>query len=160
MNRKATWFLVIAFALAFVTFSDAQSASENGLRGGSARERLIGAWHLSSLGEVGADGKATRAEGLRGTLIYTADGHMSVQIMYPPAQSGLTNDYVLNGYEASFGRYEVDEAKHTLTHHIEGSITPGLVCKDLTRAFRFSDGRLIIQSTRADEHWQAVWERD
>jgi hypothetical protein len=153
--KTAILLFVVIFAL--TGFSGAQAKTKEAEA--HARERLIGAWRLVSLGEVGADGKMARAEDLKGTLIYTADGRMSVQIMYPPAQSSLTNDYVLNGYEASFGRYDVDEAKHTLTHHVEGSITPGLVGKDLTRAFRFSDGRLIIQSTRVDEHWQAVWER-
>jgi len=41
--------------------------------------------------------------GLKGTLIYTRDGHMSVQLMYPESAAALSNDYVLNGYEASFG---------------------------------------------------------
>ena len=153
--RRAAAMLIAVSLLALTGFCAAQS----GVAENSARERLIGAWHLASLGEVGADGKVARVDGLKGTLLYTRDGHMSVQITYPPAQSGLTNDYVLNGYEASFGSYDVDEAKHTVTHHVEGSITPGLVGKDLTRAFRFSGGRLVIQSTRADEHWQAVWER-
>ncbi len=82
---------------------------------------------------------------------------MSVQIMYPAAQSKLNNDYVRNGYEASFGSYTIDEAAHTVTHHVQGSITPGLVGKDLTRAYRFSNGHLIIRSTRPEERWQVEW---
>lgn len=127
---------------------------------GSDRERLIGAWHLISLGETGADGKFSEVPGLKGMLVYTRDGHVSVQIMYPAAQSTLTNDYVLNGYEASFGRYEMNEAEHTVTHHVEASITHGLVGKDLTRAYELSGKRLIIHSTRADEHWSVIWEHD
>ena len=38
-------------------------------------------------------------------LIYTGDGHMSVQLMYPKSASSLSNEYVLNGYEASFGSF-------------------------------------------------------
>src|SRR6516164_3498583 len=66
----------------------------------SDSQRLVGAWRLVSLGEVAPDGKASSVSGLKGTLIYTTDGHMSVQLMYP--DSAVTNDYVLNGYEASF----------------------------------------------------------
>jgi Lipocalin-like domain len=159
MSRSAIGFLTVAAGLAAVALG-AQSVREDALRAKSERDRLIGAWHLVSLGEVGPDGKLNGVDGLKGTLVYTRDGHMSVQIMYPPAQSGLSNDYVRNGYEASFGRYDVDEAKHTLTHHVEGSITPGLVGKDLIRRFSISYRRLIIQSMRADEHWQVVWEHD
>jgi Lipocalin-like domain len=92
-------------------------------------------------------------------LLYTRDGHMSVQLMYPKSASDLTNDYVKNGYEASFGSYDVNEQAYTVTHHVQGSITEGLVGKDLPRAFQLSDRRLIIKSTRPDEHWSVTWER-
>jgi hypothetical protein len=60
--------------------------------------------------------------------------------------------------EASFGSYDVNEQVHSVTHHVQGSITEGLVGKDLPRVLQFSDGRLIITSTRADERWSVVWE--
>lgn len=99
-----------------------------------------------------------RITDLQGVLLYTRHSHMSVQIMYPQSQSALTNDYVQNGYEASFGSYDVDEETHTLTHHVAGSLTRGLVGKDLPRKFQFSDGHLIIKSTRPDERWSVTWE--
>ena len=34
-----------------------------------------------------------------------------------------TNEYVLGGYEASFGSYDVDDAKHIVTHHVQVSVT-------------------------------------
>jgi hypothetical protein len=60
-------------------------------------------------------------------LIYTRDGHMSVRLMYPESANNLSNEYVLNGYEASFGSYDVDESAHTVTHHVQGSITRDLL---------------------------------
>ena len=124
-----------------------------------SREKLIGAWHLVSLDAPGANGKQHLAD-IKGQLIYTRDGHVSVQLMYPPPDSALTNDYVLNGYEASFGTYDVDDTAHTVTHHVQASVTRGLVGKNLTRAFQFSNGRLIIKSTSPDEHWSVTWEHD
>jgi hypothetical protein len=108
--------------------------------------------------EPGADGKLMRITDRKGMLLYTRDGHMSVQILFPKSESALSNDYVRSGYEASFGSYDVNEEAHTVTHHVEGSITPALVGKDLTRVYRFSDGHLIIQSSRPDEHWSVNWE--
>ena len=70
-------------------------------------------------------GKVNGITDLKGMLLYTHDGHMSVQLMYPPSPSGLSNDYVKNGYEASFGSYDVNEQAQTVTHHVEGSITEG-----------------------------------
>lgn len=150
---------LFAVVVVLIGISLAQSAEKKGLASGSDRDKLIGAWHLADLKAPGADGKMNHVEGLKGMLIYSHDGQMSVQILYPESAATLSNDYVLNGYEASFGSYDVDQTKHTLTHHVQGSITHGLVGKDLTRVYRFSDDRhLIIQSTRPDEHWSVTWE--
>ena len=123
----------------------------------SDKERLIGAWRLVSI--TGPDRKPV-SDVPQGMLIYTRDGHMSVQLMYPEAANVQSNEYVRNGYEASFGSYDVNEATHVLTHHVQGSVTRGLlVSKDLPRIYRLSaGGRLIIRSARADEHWSVTWE--
>ena len=122
------------------------------------RVRLIGAWRLVSMEEPGPDGKLNHITDRKGMLIYTADGHVSVQLMLPQSESGVSNDYVKDGYEASFGSYDVNEEAHTVTHHVQGSVTRVLVGKDLPRAFQFSDGHLIIKSIRPDEHWSVTWE--
>lgn len=122
------------------------------------REKLIGAWRLVSI--VGPDGKQVTTGMPVGMLIYTADGHMSVQLMYPQSEKSLSNEYVENGYEASFGSYEVNAAAHTVTHHVQGSNTrERLAGKDLPRDYQFNrNGHLIIRSTRPDEHWSVTWE--
>jgi len=146
-----------ATALIFVVAaSHAQPTAKNE----SVRERLIGAWHLVSIESPGPDGKLSRVTDCKGQLIYTRDGHMSVQLMYPASQSNLSNDYVLNGYEASFGSYNVDEKAHTVTHHVQASVTRALVGKDLTRSFQMSNGNLIIRSVNPDEHWSVTWGHD
>jgi hypothetical protein len=109
--------------------------------------------------EPGPDGTVRRVTDRKGTLMYTRDGRMSVQIQFPESQSLVSNDYVLNGYEASFGTYDVNEEAQTITRHVEGSITRGLVGKSLTRAYRFSEGRLTMRSVRPEERWSVTWER-
>jgi len=135
------------------------SGQDSGVAGG-VRERLVGAWRLVHIDVPGADGKPMNIPQPTGMLIYTRDGHMSVQLMYPKSAGALSNEYVLNGYEASFGSYDLDEAKHTVTHHVQGSVTRDLlVGKDLPRVYEFTgDGHLIIRSTRPDEHWSVTWE--
>ena len=66
--------------------------------------------------------------------------------------------YALGGYEASFGRYEIDERSHTFTFHVEGAMVRSLIGKDLPRAFEFSGNRMIVRSTNPDEHWRVAWE--
>jgi len=124
------------------------------------RERLIGAWHLVRIDASGSGGPSASAGTPRGLLIYTRDGHMSVQLMYPQTANAPNNEYVQDGYEASFGSYDVDETKHIVTHHVQGSITRDrLVGKNLPRIYQLSkDGQLIIRSADPNEHWSVTWE--
>ena len=108
----------------------------------------------------GPDGKSVDMPQPVGMLIYTRDGHISVQLMYPRSASAQSNEYVHDGYEASFGSYDVEESTHTLTHHVQASNTRDLlVGKNLPRSYQFTqDGHLIIKSTRPEEHWSVTWE--
>src|SRR5579864_3952762 len=102
----------------------------------SIRDRFVGAWRLAWLEEQGADGKIHRADCI-GLLVYTRDGHMSVQVMYrnPQASIGAAQvEYAQGGYEASFGTYSVDDS-HTFTFHVEGALVRTLVGKDLKRVY-------------------------
>ena len=90
------------------------------------------------------------------------DGHMSVQIMFAKAESAQSNapmQYAQGGYEASFGSYDVNEATHTVTHDVTGSLVRALVGAALPRVYQLSHQRLIIRSTRSDEQWSVGWER-
>ena len=155
---KALLCCTLAAVVTFGGLSRAQLPVKKDAGASYSAEKLIGAWRLVSLEGPGADGKMNRVTDLKGMLLYTRDGHVSVQLMYPKSAGGLSNEYVKNGYEASFGSYEVNEQAHTVTHHVLGSITEQLVGKDLPRSYQFSDGHLIIQSTRPDEHWSVTWE--
>ena len=102
-------------AIAIIVAVAISSAAQNRSGSKPQKERFIGAWHLVSI--VGPDGKLVAGSPPKGMLIYTGDRHMSVQLMYPKTASALSNEYVRDGYEASFGSYDIDEATHTVTHH-------------------------------------------
>ena len=125
----------------------------------SDRERLVGAWRLVKIEAPGPDGKTSPGSQPTGMLIYTTDGHMSVQLMYPG--TALSNEYVEQGYEASFGSYDLDDSRHLVTHHVQGSVTRNrLVGRELPRRFEFTpDGHLLIRSAQPEEHWSVTWEK-
>jgi hypothetical protein len=154
---------LIAMTL-FVGVTSISSLTLAGRQGGAGEEgvrnRFVGAWRLAWLEEEGADGKIHRAH-CTGLLVYTRDGHMSVQVMYRNPQAGTQAgpvQYAQGGYEASFGTYEIGERAHTFIYHVEGALLRTLIGKDLPRAFEFSSKQLIVKSTRADEHWRVAWE--
>lgn len=133
---------------------------------GDIRDRFVGAWRLAWLEEEGADGKIHRAD-CTGLLVYTRDGHMSVQVMYrnPQANPQKANSaapvrYAQGGYEASFGTYQIDERAHTFNYHVDGALVRTLIGKHLTRAFELSGKQLIVKSTDPEEHWRVAWEHD
>ncbi len=149
--------LVMPVVLAALSFGGSISGAE---QGASVREKLVGAWRLASFTNQGPDGKTIK-EDRTGILIYSRDGHMAVEIMAPPGAAGEVGpvNYEAGGYEAYFGTYSIDEAAHAVTHHVEGALVRSLIHKDLTRIYRFSGRQLILKSSRADEHWEIVWER-
>ena len=54
----------------------------------------------------------------------------------------------------------MNEQAQTITRHVEGSITRGLVGQSLTRAYRFSDGGLTMRHpSEPEERWSTMWER-
>ncbi len=124
------------------------------------RDRFVGAWRLVWLEEEGADGKVHRAD-CSGMLVFTREGRMSVQVMYRDPETGNQAgpvQYAQGGYEASFGRYEVDARAHAFTYHVEGALVRSLIGKDLTRLFELSGNQLIVKSSSPREHWRVAWE--
>lgn len=157
MKRMLSLGVVSLFiGMTAMTLSGSQDrGGDEGVRG-----QFVGAWRLAWLEEESADGKVHRAD-CTGLLVYTRDGHMSVQVMYrnPPAGSSAAPvQYAQGGYEASFGTYEIDERAHNFTYHVEGALVRTLIAKDLTRAYDFSGKQLIVKSSSPDEHWRVAWE--
>jgi hypothetical protein len=155
MRPRATSILLFAILL-----SGAAPASKRDLESGP-RERLVGAWRLSALEEPGADGTVHQVDAT-GLLVFTADHHLSVQVMYRSPQAVLdagAPQYAQGGYEASFGRYELNESAHSFVFHVEGALVRALVGKDLPRIFELTGSQLVVRSSNPSEHWRVVWEQ-
>jgi len=150
---RGAMLLVLA---AIVTAQTNQRLSERS----STQDRFVGAWRLGILEEPDTNGNLHRAD-CTGLLVYTRDSHMSVQVMYRNSETGGQSgpvQYALGGYEASFGRYVINDSQ-TFTFHVEGAMVRTLIGQDLPRAYRFSGNQLIVKSTNPNEHWQVTWER-
>ena len=149
------------FAMATLWGSTLSSSQDRAVNQG-IQDRFIGAWRLAWLEEVGADGKAHRAD-CTGMLVFTREGRMSVQVLYRDPQAGDSSgpvQYVRGGYEASFGRYLIDERAQRFTYHVEGALVRSLIGKDLPRLFELSGRQLIVKSPSPDEHWRVAWEHE
>jgi hypothetical protein len=95
-----------------------------------------------------------------GLLIYDARGHFAAQFMRrdrtitaePSPAGGSNNTSAINGYDAYFGTYAVDEAAGTVTQRLEAALFPGNVGMVVTRELKFEGDALVIKvaTTRAD----------
>ncbi len=156
LSLSAVSLLVAMTTLSGSTLSGSQDRDVNE----GVRDRFVGAWRLAWLEEEGADGRVHRAD-CTGMLVYTRDGHMSVQVMYRNPQAGTNAapvQYAQGGYEASFGTYEIGERANNFTYHVEGALVRTLIGKDLTRVYEFSGKQLIVKSSDRNEHWRVAWE--
>jgi Lipocalin-like domain len=154
-KQLALGFVILLSSLA----AFAQSGGQDRKLIDNVRDRFIGAWRLAWLEEPGADAKVHKAD-CTGLLVYTREGYMSVQVMYNKPQTGSPAEgaqYAQGGYEASYGRYEINNA-NTFTFHVESALVRTLIGKDLKRVFELSGKQLIVKSPDPEEHWRVAWE--
>jgi hypothetical protein len=121
-------------------------------------QKFIGTWKLVSSEFRTSDGQVSYplGQGAVGILMYDSGGRMAAQLMRsdrPPFASGDmrrgTPEEIraaADGYVAYFGRYDVDDNKATVVHHVEGSLFPNWVGQDQVRFFEFSAGRLTLKT--------------
>ncbi|MFJ8064744.1 lipocalin-like domain-containing protein [Psychrobacillus sp. NPDC096426] len=100
------------------------------------REQVIGTWSLLSYETKDENGNTVYPLGkdAKGFIMYNPDGYMSAQLMATgrhPYQSGdlhtgTTEEMAeaAHGYLAYSGRFEINEEKKELTHHMDVSMNP------------------------------------
>lgn len=137
---------------------------------GSLKDRFVGTWKLVSMEQRNAKGEVIPAQGNQnriGYIIYDPAGYVAVSIMplgrkkYADAQP--TDEEVkgtITGYTAYFGTFTIDQASQTVTHHLQGSLNPGMA-PDQKRGFEFAGNRLTLKPPVGANGNQArlTWER-
>lgn len=153
---KALQISAYMIVLTAAAFSNASCAQAQNVSGSAQRSPFIGAWRLLWIETHSTNGKVTRRTDLQGMLVYTSDGHVSVQVMYPETEP--PSKYAKDGYEASFGSYSVNARTHNLTNHLHGALVRPLIGLIEPLVYRLRNGRLTLRPMRTDEHWSATWQ--
>ena len=118
---------------------------------------ILGIWKLKSREDVDATGQIQIDPFLGrdplGILCF-APSHFAAQFMKrdrsrqenaPQRVQAKNNTVAINGYDAYFGTYSIDEIAGTLTTHLEGSTSPANVGSTYVRDVRVIDDELFIQ---------------
>jgi predicted house-cleaning NTP pyrophosphatase (Maf/HAM1 superfamily) len=80
--------------------------------------------------------------------------------MYRNTGQAESTRYAQGGYEATFGRYTVDDQAHTFIFHVEGALVRTLVGLDLHRTYAFAGNQLTVGPVNKTEGWRVVWARE
>jgi hypothetical protein len=118
---------------------------------------ILGIWKLKSREDVDAT-EQIHIDPFLGRdplgILCFAPSHFAAQFMKrdrfrqenvsQPVQA-KNNTVAVNGYDAYFGTYSIDEIAGTLTTHLEGSISPANVGGTYVRDVRVVDNELIVQ---------------
>lgn len=138
---------------------------------GGDRARLVGAWRLKEWSEHTATGETRYPLGPKATgqLLYTADGHVSAQLMRAGVSKFAQDDWrkatageegrAWIGYFGYWGIFSVDVEKHAVVHHIEGSWFPNLLGTDQVRVYKIDGQQLILDADTAWGKVHILWEK-
>ena len=120
-------------------------------------EALHGLWHLKSRTDIDSQDQR-RVDPVLGAdplgILCFAGNRFAAQFMKrdrsaaPAATSpnpNANNTCAIDGYDAYFGTYTLDESASIITVLLEGSISPNNIGKHFTRKVRVSDNELTIQ---------------
>jgi hypothetical protein len=149
MNRRNILSLSAIVAIGLAAPLSSAAAQQKSLK-----DQLVGTWTLVSAIDVHPDGKKDDRWGSDAKGIFMFDTHgrfaqFITRANLPKFAAGASdkgtaeeNKAVLAGFVASFGTYTIDEANKTIITHVEGSVFPNAVGRDLKR---------VIATLTADE---------
>jgi YD repeat-containing protein len=134
--------------------ASAQTAKATG------RARFVGTWKLLYRDTPSRAGQSVHTIE-SGRLTYDDRGNMTVQVAREGREkltAASEPQQVLSTYTAYWGTYIVDEAQSTMTHRIEGSLSPGMINRPSPHRYEFSsDGqRLALTSPGSTSTWERM----
>ena len=145
--------------------------------GAQSQPSVVGTWRLVSYVAADSTGEYRPVWGDHpaGLIVYTADGHMTAQL-YDPTRARLgplsnasplaATQPSFSGLYTYFGTFVLDTIKQTVSHHVEGAMSPDWIGATLVRGYRFLTPDRIELRTLADPTGRTatvvstlVWER-
>lgn len=148
-------------------------------------KQLVGTWRFVADQEIDNSGKVIREDkDVRGQLIYTPEGDMSVQLLWVGNREAMMNDSIMtfdgfpaglglgenkwtsaqrgtiiDTYDSYFGKYSVNWEEGIITHIEEGDLRPQTFPVELKRRFTLKGDTLLLRGVDLGLRWQCVWVR-
>ena len=148
-----------------VTIASAQTRTNSNK---PLKEQFIGTWALVSVDNIYPDNSRVHpyGENPKGMLIFDERSNYAIQIykaVRPKIVSGDKNictpeesKALIQGSNAHFGKYKVDEAKHTITFKIEHASFPNWEGAEQERTYIYTGNELKYVVTNTTQGGKAV----
>jgi Lipocalin-like domain len=120
---------------------------------------LIGTWRLLSRIDRDPSGnlvdEPTLGSDPLALLFFDGAGNFAAQFMKrdrsvavaAPVVTAQNNTTAIGGYDAYFGRYEMDQTSGDVRTRLVGALSPGHVGATMLRNMKVEDGKLVIRLT-------------
>jgi hypothetical protein len=154
---------VVLFCTLTVASAQTKSNSNKPLK-----EQLIGTWTLVSVDNIYPDSSRVHpyGENPKGMLVFDNRSNYAIQIykaIRPKIASGDKNictpeesKALIQGSNAHFGKYTVDEAKHTITFKVNHASFPNWEGIDQERTYIYTANRISYVVTHTTQGGKAV----
>jgi hypothetical protein len=148
-----------------VTFGSAQTKTNSNK---PLKEQLIGTWALVSVDNIYPDSSRVHpyGENPKGMLVFDERSNYAIQIykaVRPKIASGDKNvctpeesKALIQGSNSHFGKYMVDEAKHTITFKIDRASFPNWEGADQERTYIYTGNEIRYVVTHTTQGGKAV----
>ena len=120
-------------------------------------QRLPGVWAMTNL-EVADGNGSMQSIPYSGQIVFSENGHMSVQAMNNDADAADT-PYTRHGYEAQYGQVATDASAGTLVFTIESALVRDLIGTQLNRRYEVTGDNLILLPADPAEGFRVTYEK-
>ena len=149
LRAQGRFWLASIMVAAFLIAGQDSRASD------SERNPLVGTWRFTTFVDTPEGGRPVQAFGKDpiGFFVFTADGHVFLNIMRNPPNAPLDgvdpdpDACVPEWFCAYFGTYTLELKKGVWVTHVLGSNQPNYLGTDQTRPFKLRGDNLIISET-------------
>ena len=154
MTRIVSALLLMLFSTQYSVPSTQKNQTESSVSPSIVGRFIVGTWALTGAERLLPDGTRVSDYGPNphGLVIFTADGYYSVQIYRAERKKFLSGDKLKGTPEeykdaslsmsVHFGRYTIDEAKGTITFHIDRAGFPDWDDTTQVRAYELKGDEL------------------
>jgi hypothetical protein len=144
-------------------------------------KKFVGVWKLvtcESKNKTSGEVRYPFGRNPVGRITYDQAGRMSALLMNPgrrPVGGSPTRGStaivaeasceeireMVTGFTAYLGTFEIDESARTVIHHVQASLIPSWVGKDLRRTYEFTGASQLVLTAASDlGTTRLVWQRD